>query len=136
MSGVKLFDLNRLAKFENKYSGEPVYFVPGDIVSLVEYKSGDAQLSRARPDFDRIRVSLSGDVELDLCATLEEFEAEINRALGATRDSMKAYEEELAKHLNDKLRALQHDVDEQKQEAAFSQNDFCPNLGKDKKGVN
>ena len=124
MSGIKLFDLNRLAKFEDAFSGHHNYFVPGD-------------LSAVTVDGDKLWVFLPNDLELCVKATPEEFEAEMNRALGATRDSMKAYEEELAQHLNEKLRALQHDVDEQKQEAAFRNNDFYADpLDKNKKGVN
>ena len=132
MSKVKLFDLNRLARFENTYSGEPVYFVPGDIVALIERDNSQGQYGG--PNYpSQVRVHLTGDLSLDLCATLPEVEAEINRALAATSTAAHEYADESAKEIADKLiqlKATIHEAD------MHSMNDFTPDLNKDKKGYN
>lgn len=132
MATVKLFDLNRLARFENQYSGEPVYFVPGDLMGLIEYKSGDVKLSRVRADFDRVKVFLTGDVSFDLCATIEEVEAEINRALQATKDDMDAFTQRTAEDIKEQIRGIKAEFESKKNEEAFSSNDFYCDPTKDK----
>lgn len=125
MATVKLFSLNRMAKFDNLASGEPVYFVPGDLVAICE-----------TAHYGQINVFLDRGTTLTVCATLEQFEREINRALQATKDDMDAFTQRTADDIKEQIRGIKAEFESKKNEAAFSQNDFYPDLDKDKKGYN
>lgn len=128
MSKVKLFDLNRLARFENHESKEPVYFVPGDISAIIPVWD-----HRNNVPSGRINVYLDGGGGFTLVTTLGELEEEINRALAATSTAAHEYADESAKEIADKLIQLKATI---KDADMMSNNDFYPDLDKDKKGYN
>ena len=128
MSKVKLFDLNRLARFENLESKEPVYFVPGDISAIVPVWNHTHNVPTGR-----INVYLDGGTNFTLFTTLEQLEAEINRALAATSSAAHEYADESAKEIADKLVQLKATI---KDADMMANNDFYPDLDKDKKGYN
>ena len=120
MSKVKLFDLNRLARFKDAFTGEDSYFVPGDLCAVTV-------------DRDKLWVYLPNGLELSVKVPLEEFEAEINRALAATSTAAHEYADESAKEIADKLIQLKATI---KDADMMANNDFYPDLDKDKKGYN
>ena len=122
MSKVKLFDLNRLARFQDQMGGD-VYVVPRDLMAIYHNASACTLLMNGSDE----------GVFLAKGTTLEDIEAEINRAIETTNSAANEYADESAKEITDKLIQLKATI---KGADAFSMNDFYPDLDKDKKGFN
>ena len=122
MSKVKLFDLNRLARFQDQMGGD-VYVVPGDLMAIYHNVSSCTLLMNGSDE----------GVFLAKGTTLEQIEAEINRALAATSTAAHEYADESAKEIADKLIQLKATI---KDADMLANNDFYPDLDKDKKGYN
>lgn len=123
MATAKLFSLNRMARFVDPVFERSSYFVPGDLIGFTDIGDGD------------IRLHLADGVEFCIKCTIEDLEAEINRALQATQDDKSDFTKRTAEEIKEQIRDIKKEFDK-KEEDAFRMNDFYPDLDKDKKGVN
>ena len=112
---IKLFDLNRLAKFEDPRNKDAIYIVPGEVVALIKLESDETWIEYGQGNKTLVR----GGVQL--------VEDEINRALGATYAAHLAAAKSSGEQLNAILRKVRESPDD---EEIFNMNDFVP------KGVN
>ena len=106
---IKLFDLNRLAKFENNKNGDAIYIVPGEVVALIKLDEDETWIEYGNAS----RHVVNGSVQ--------SVEDEINRALGATYAAHLAAARESSNKLKGLLKSVQ-DEDED----VFNMNDFVP----------
>ena len=125
MATVKLFSLNRMAKFKDQM-GRDVYVVPGDLIAI--YANTNA--------YTLLLTGSDEGVFLAKGTTLDDIENEINRALQATKYDMDAFTQRTAEDIKEQIRGIKAEFESKKNEEAFSQNDFYPDLDKDKKGYN
>lgn len=111
---VKLFSLDRMAKFKNPRNGDTIYIVPGEIASLLSLDPQETWIEYSH-----------GQRTLVQCG-VQEVENEINRALGATH----AAHVQIATETRDKIQGLFKELEKSDDEEIFNMNDFVP------KGIN
>lgn len=110
---VKLFDLNRMAKFEDPRNGDTIYIVPGEVVSLLSLDPQETWVDYGANQRTLVHLGVQG------------VEDELNRALGATYTAHLQASREASDKLKDMLKSVQMDDEE-----VMKFNDFIP------KGVN
>lgn len=110
---VKLFDLNRMAKFVDPRKQTTVYVVPGEVLAIVSLDSGETWIDYGHNK----NLLVQGD--------MQSVEDELNRALGATYAAHLQASREASDKLKDMLKSVQMDDEE-----VMKFNDFIP------KGVN
>ena len=108
---VKLFDLNRMAKFQK--GGYTIYIVPGEIVCIMDF------------DDSEVWIEYGTGRSANVKGTLQSVEDELNRALGSTYAAHIQASREASDKLKDMLKGVQMDDEE-----VMKFNDFIP------KGVN
>ena len=110
---IKLFDLNRMAKFEDQRNHDTMYIVPGEVVAIIKLENNETWIDYGHSK----NVLVRGDVQ--------SVEDELNRALGATYAAHIQASREASDKLKGMLKGVQMDDEE-----VMKFNDFIP------KGVN
>jgi len=111
---VKLFSLDRMAKFTDQRNGDAILIVPGEILALTKLQDDETWIDYGQGKSALVR------------GTLQDVEDEINRALGATH----AAHVQIATETRDKIQGLFKELEKSDDEEIFNMNDFVP------KGVN
>lgn len=111
---VKLFSLDRMARFNDPRSSDVRYIVPGEVVCIASLDNNETWVEY-------------GGGKLALCeGTVQDIENEINRALGATY----AAHIQATKEAGEKVASLMKELQKSDEESVLNMNDFIP------KGVN
>ena len=108
---VKLFDLSRLAKFENNKNGDVIYIVPGEVTALIRLDEDETWVEYGHGS----RHVVKGDVQ--------SVEDEINRALGATYAAHLAAAKSSGEQLQEIIRKVKESNNDK--EELFRMNDFA-----------
>lgn len=107
---VKLFSLDRMAKFKDTRNGDTVYIVPGEIVGIISL------------DIQETWIEYGAGMRQVVHGSPESVEDEINRALGATH----AAHVQIATETRDKIQGLFKELEKSDDEEIFNMNDFVP----------
>lgn len=110
---VKLFSLDRMAKFKDTRNGDTVYIVPGEIVGIVSL------------DIQETWIEYGAGMRQVVHGSPESVEDEINRALGATYSAHVQMAEESGRKVSEIMKKLQKLDDDE----MFNMNDFVPKTG-------
>lgn len=111
---VKLFSLDRMARFTNNRNGDAFLIAPGEILALTKLDDSETWINYGQGNNALVKGSL------------QDVEDEINRALGATH----AAHVQIATETRDKIQGLFKELEKSDDEEIFNMNDFVP------KGIN
>lgn len=107
---VKLFSLDRMARFINNRNGDAFLIAPGEILALTKLDDSETWINYGQGNNALVQGSL------------QDVEDEINRALGATH----AAHVQIATETRDKIQGLFKELEKSDDEEIFNMNDFVP----------
>lgn len=107
---VKLFSLDRMARFTNNRNGDAFLIAPGEILALTKLDDSETWINYGQGNNALVKGSL------------QDVEDEINRALGATH----AAHVQIATETRDKIQGLFKELEKSDDEEIFNMNDFVP----------
>lgn len=107
---VKLFSLDRMARFTNNRNGDAFLIAPGEILALTKLDDSETWINYGQGNNALVQGSL------------QDVEDEINRALGATH----AAHVQIATETRDKIQGLFKELEKSDDEEIFNMNDFVP----------
>lgn len=109
---VKLFSLDRMARFTKNKNGDAFLIAPGEILALTKLDDSETWINYGQGNNALVQGSL------------QDVEDEINRALGATH----AAHVQIATEARDKIKNLLKELGNDDEEV-FKMNDFAVNKG-------
>lgn len=110
---VKLFSLDRMARFTNNRNGDAFLIAPGEILALTKLDDSETWINYGQGNNALVKGSL------------QDVEDEINRALGATYSAHVQMAEESGRKVSEIMKKLQKPDDDE----MFNMNDFVPKAG-------